>query len=108
VRLFKIIRNRSLTSYFAYCSLWPVSLPRRAQIEIQEKENADGKTHPPLELLAGNREFGYRGSVESIERRRARFANATNTGRIRLLNELLQSEPPTFCGRDRLGELRPV
>jgi len=56
---FKIIRNRSLSSSFACRSLWPVSLPRWAQIEIQGEENADGKTHPSLDLLAGNREFGY-------------------------------------------------
>lgn len=104
----KIIWNRSLTSYFGCCSLWPVSLPRRTQIEIQEKENADGKTHPSLELLAGNGEFGYRGRVESTECVRAGVTNAVNTGSTRLFHDLLQSEPLTVLSRHGLGGLRLV
>lgn len=108
VQRFTIFRKRSLTSSFACCSLWPVSLPRWTQIEIQEKENVDGKIHPSLVLLVGNRELGYRGRVERIECVRAAVTNAVNTGSIRFLLNLLQSEPLAVCSRDRVGELRRI
>lgn len=108
VQCFKFIRNASLTSSFACCSLWPVSLPRWAQIEVQGKANADGKTHPSLELLAGNREFGYRGRVESIECFRPESTDVVYTGPIHFLPNFLQGEPPTTCSRDRHSKLRFV
>jgi hypothetical protein len=75
---------------------------------IQEKESTDGKTHPSLELLAGNGEFGYRGRVESTECVRAGVTNAVNKGAICLFHDLLQSEPLTVLSRHGLGGLRLV
>ncbi len=61
-----------------------------------------------MELLAGNRQSGYRGCVERIKCIRAGVTNVIDKERAHFFHDLVQSESLAVCSRHRLGELRQV